>query len=216
MRLPPLHVVTDDTVLASDSFADHAAAVFACCGPRLALHLRGHATPASRLFRHGEQLAAAALRSGSCLLVNDRVDIAMAVRADGVQLGARSLAVRDARMLLGAGARIGYSAHAALEAEHAGLDGADFVLMGTIYPSRSHAGHPGAGLEAVREGVARAAVPIVAIGGVTPDRVRDVLAAGAYGVAVLSGVWDAQDPAAAAAGYLAALQAARAESMEVT
>jgi thiamine-phosphate diphosphorylase len=216
MRLPPLHIVTNDAVLASDSFAAAATDILACCGPRVALHLRGHATPASRLFQHGEQLAAAALRSGSCLFLNDRVDIAMAVRADGVQLGVRSLAVRDVRMLLGAGARIGYSAHGALEAEHAGLDGADFVLLGTIYPSPSHAGHGGVGVQAIRESAARAGVHIVAIGGITPGRVPQVVAAGAYGVAVLSGVWDAPDPAAAAADYLAALERLRVEAMEMT
>jgi thiamine-phosphate diphosphorylase len=214
MRLPPLHIVTNDAVLASAAFAA-AADILACCGPRVALHLRGHATPASRLFQHGEQLAAAALRSGSCLLVNDRVDVAMAVRADGVQLGVRSLAVRDVRMLLGAGARIGYSAHGALEAEHAGLDGADFVLLGTIYPSPSHAGMGSVGVEAIPGSAARAGVPIVAIGGITPGRVPYVVAAGAYGVAVLAGVWDAPDPAAAAADYLAALESL-AESMEMT
>jgi thiamine-phosphate diphosphorylase len=215
MRLPPLHIVTNDAVLASDAFAAAAADILACCGPRVALHLRGHATPAARLFHHGEHLAAAALRSGSCLLVNDRVDIAMAVRADGVQLGVRSLAVRDVRMLLGAGARIGYSAHGALEAEHAGLDGADFVLLGTIYPSPSHSGHGAVGVGTIHESAARAGVHTIAIGGITPGRVSEVMAAGAYGVAVVSGVWDAPDPAAAAADYLAALEASRAEPMEL-
>jgi thiamine-phosphate diphosphorylase len=128
----------------------------------------------------------------------------MAVRAGGVQLGARSLPVTEARRLLGAGARIGYSAHGALEAAEAAVDGADFVLMGTIYGSASHPATRPAGIDGLRRCVERAGVPVVAIGGITPDRLTPVAAAGAAAAAVLGGVWRERDPVAAAAAYLAA------------
>jgi thiamine-phosphate diphosphorylase len=208
MRPPRLHLVTDDDILARPDFADVADAVLAACGAMAAIHLRGHATPASRLHALGEQVAAAALRSGAWMLVNDRVDIAMAVRANGVQLGVASLPVVEARALLGAGARIGYSAHSALEVQHAEASGADFALAGTIFASASHPGRDAAGVALLAECAQRSALPIIAIGGITPGRVVGAVQAGAHGVAVLGGVWHAPDPAAAAAHYVAALAAA--------
>jgi thiazole tautomerase (transcriptional regulator TenI) len=214
MRLPRFHLITDDAVLGDPAFAEVAEAVLARCGPAAALHLRGRATAGARLYDLGERLAGAALRSGSWLLVNDRVDIAMAVRANGVQLGRRSLPVSEARTLLGSGARIGRSVHSALESMEAEGEGADFVVMGTIFPSTSHPGGASAGLSALRGAVLRSALPVFAIGGIGEDRVRDVLGAGAHGVAVLSGVWQASDPVAAAALYLEALEQATAETVE--
>jgi thiamine-phosphate diphosphorylase len=130
------------------------------------------------------------------------------VRANGVQLGARSLAVSDARALLGAGARIGRSVHGVEEAVGAEADGADFALLGTIFESASHPGRAAAGPSLVSDAVAGAALPVIAIGGITPERVAAVAAAGAHGVAVLGGVWRAADPAAAAAMYADAVMSA--------
>jgi thiamine-phosphate diphosphorylase len=212
--LPRLHLVTDDAVLADPAFSATAEAVLAVCGPAAALHLRGHATAAATRYRIGADLSAAALRTGSWLLINDRVDIAMAVRANGVQLGAASMPIADARLLLGAGAGIGYSAHGALEALEAETDGADFILAGTIYGSGSHPGREPAGPGRIEACVARVALPVLAIGGITPGRVAAVVAAGAHGVAVLGGVWHADDATAAAADYLAALRAVCTEPVE--
>jgi thiamine-phosphate pyrophosphorylase len=204
-RTPRLHLVTDDAVLADPAFEERAGAVLERCGRAAALPPRGHATTAARRHALGERLAAAALRSGAWLLVNDRIDIAMAVRANGVQLGAASLPVPEARALLGAGGRIGYSAHGVLEVVQAEIDGADFVLVGTIFGSRSHPGRDAAGVELLEGCHARCRLPIMAIGGITPARVPAVARAGAHGVAVLGGIWHVPDPAAAAEEYMAAL-----------
>src|SRR5690606_27223636 len=107
--LPRLHLVTDDVVLADRAFPELLERVLDGCGAVAALHLRGHHTAAARLTSIGDAAAAAALRHGAWLLVNDRIDVARAVRANGVMLGARSLGPADARALLGAGARIGAS-----------------------------------------------------------------------------------------------------------
>lgn len=206
MTLPRLHVITSDDVLRDDGFADAAERVVEACGAAVAVHLRGHGLPGGALHALAERLLDAASRAGAMLLVNDRVDVALVCGTAGVQLGRRSLPVAEARRLLGADAMIGYSAHAADEARDAGRAGADFVVLGTIYPTASHPGEPGAGLGVVREAVRVAAVPVLAIGGLTPARVDAVLEAGAHGVAVLGGVWHAADPVDAARRYLEALE----------
>lgn len=206
--LPRLHVVTDDGVLARAEFRAVAGALFARAGDRLALHVRGHGTSARALLDHTAALARPA-RQGGLLLVNDRIDVALAADADGAHLGRRSLPLRAARALVGR-RWLGYSAHGGEEAARANAEGADYVILGTTY---STASHPGIvlGSDGVRAAVARAPVPVVAIGGVMPERVAEVMAAGAWGVAVLGGVWNADDPVARAGEYLAALAAARAE-----
>jgi thiamine-phosphate diphosphorylase len=199
--LPHLHLITDDDVLADADFPAKAEAVLTACGSAVALHLRGHYTAAAVRHALGEALAAAALRTGAWLLVNDRIDIAMAVRSNGVQLGVSSLSVPDARALLGAGARIGYSAHGVAESMQAAAEGADFVVAGTIFASQSHPGRAPAGLAMLAECAAHTPIPVLGIGGVTPEHAAGIAATGAHGVAVLGGVWHAADCVAAAEAY---------------
>lgn len=208
MSLPRLHLVTSDEVLADAAFVDAAHGVLECCGPLAALHVRGRNITAARLHAIADRLQAVARRTGAWLLVNDRVDIAMAVRANGVQLGARSLRVADARALLGASAQIGCSVHSSAEALQAERDGADFVMLGTIYESASHPGRAPAGPQLVREAAGRTLLPVIGIGGVTPGRIAELAAAGAHGAAVLGGIWRAADAAAAAAAYVEAVRSA--------
>jgi thiamine-phosphate pyrophosphorylase len=206
--LPRLHVITDDDVIADAAFADRAQAVLAAGSLDVALHLRGHRTPAIDRYHLAARLAAAALRSGAWLIINDRIDIAMAVRANGVQLGVASLPVSDARALLGAGARIGFSAHDASRAVEAVTDGADFIVLGTIFETESHPGRAGSGTAALRNCAERTGVPVIGIGGMRAERVAAVAAAGGWGVAALRGVWAAPDAAAATVEYIAAIRAA--------
>lgn len=203
-RFPILHVVTDDIVLARADFVAVARALLETGGHGLAFHLRGHATSSRRLHELGSALAQAAAASGTALLVNDRIDVALTVGAAGVQLGRRSIAVELARSLVGA-RMIGYSAHSAEDAAHAERSGTDFVILGTIYPTASHPSAEASGPGLVRETADRVSGPVIAIGGVTPDRAVEVVAAGAYGAAVLGGVWSAEDPVASAREYLSVL-----------
>lgn len=201
MTLPRLHVVTDDDVLTAADFRDRADALLRAHGPAVALHLRSPAGAVRRLLAEAEALAGVAREAGALLLVNGRPDVALAV-GTGVQLGHRSIPVQSARGLLGKDAVIGYSAHGAAESESAVRNGADFVVLGTIWATPSHPGREGAGLERVRETAAGLAAPVVAIGGVTPERARRALDAGAWGVAAIRGVWDAADPVSAAGRFL--------------
>lgn len=202
MTLPRLHVVTNDDVLAADGFLDRAGSLLAAHGPAVALHLRAPTGPVRRLLAAAEALATAALDAGALLVVNDRPDVALAAGVTGVQLGHRSIPVQAVRSLMGDAVVIGYSAHGAAEAASAAENGADFVLVGTIWSSASHPDRDGAGVGRIRETAAATTAPVVAIGGVTPDRVRAALDAGAWGIAAVRGIWETGDPVAAAASYL--------------
>ena len=205
--IPRLHVVTDDAVLASPEFARTAAALAGSLRGELALHLRGHATPARRLHALAEELDPIVAAAGGLLLVADRVDVALATEAAGVRLGARSIPVAVARELLG-DRPVASSVHSVDEAVAAARDGADFLVLGTIWATASHPGREGAGPGHITAVAARVDVPVVAIGGVTIPRAVEAVAAGAAGVAILSGVWGAADPLAAARGYQDALAGA--------
>ncbi len=201
--IPPLHLVTDDAVLARPGFPRDAAAAVEAGGARVALHLRGPGTGGRRLHELALALLPAIRAAGAALLVNDRVDVALACGADGVQLRARALSPADARRLLGAGPLIGASVHDAAEAGRAVRDGADFLLVGTLYATPSHPGRAGTGVGLV-SALAGRGRPVVGIGGITRERVREVRMAGAAGVAVLRGAWDAASVAEAVSGYLKA------------
>lgn len=200
-------MVTDDAVLADPRFPARAGAVLEAGGAGLALHLRGPGTPGGPLHVLARTLVPVAEEGGSLLVVNDRVDVALLAGAHGVHLGGRSLPVPEARAVLPGDRRVGVSTHHPDEVAAAEADEADWAFVGTIYPTPSHPGRVGAGAEALRRAAsARTALPLLAIGGVTVARVGEVLEAGAWGVAVLRGVWDAPDPGDAAKRYLTELE----------
>jgi thiamine-phosphate pyrophosphorylase len=118
----------------------------------------------------------------SRIVVNDRLDVALACGADGVHLRADSIPTADARRIVPAGFLIGRSVHAPGEASAA--EGCDYLIAGTVFPSRSKAaGAAVLGIEGLRAIVRVSRAPVLAIGGVTADRFDDVAAAGAAGVA---------------------------------
>lgn len=209
--LPRLHVVTDDAVLARPDFRAVAAAILEGAGgnppPVLALHVRGPGTSGRAIFDHVQALLPVARGYATLLFVNDRVDVALATSPDGIHLGRRSLHPRDARSLLGSDPWLGASAGSADEVGDLTREGADYTFLGTIWPTASHPGREGSGPGALASAVERAGGrPVLAIGGVTPERAREVRAAGAWGIAVLGGVWNAERPADAVARYLEALE----------
>jgi thiamine-phosphate pyrophosphorylase len=145
------------------------------------------------------------------LLINDRIDVALAVKADGVQLTTASLPVRVARQLLGPERLLGVSTHSLAEAQAAAAGGADFVVFGPVFftPSKAPYGQP-VGLEALRAVCAAVALPILAIGGIKKVNLDQVVAAGADGIAVISAIIAADDPMAAAQELLATLHSRKA------
>ncbi len=205
--IPRLHVVTDSRTLERPDFVVLAREVLAAGGARLALHVRGPATDGRTVHDLAVALRSPARDAGARLLVNDRVDVALAAGLDGAHLGERSLPVTEARRLLGGERLIGASVHDRGRARAACEEGANYAFVGTIFSTPSHPGRTGigvSGMAAILE--AAPGFPMLGIGGVSVARVADVVRAGAYGVAVLGGVWAARDPVAAVSEYLVALE----------
>jgi thiamine-phosphate diphosphorylase len=203
--IPRLHVITDDEILKRSGWVRTACEVLDAGGASVALHVRGPALSGRMIYETTESLIGAAAGAGALLFVNDRVDVAMTLPVAGVHLRERSLPVREARRLLGDGACIGASVHGSERARVAQDEGANYLVVGTVFATPSHPDRPGEGVELL-ERVGRASeLPLVAIGGISPERVHSVRRAGAHGVAVRGGVWDAADPAHAVTTYLSAL-----------
>ena len=197
--LPRLHAVTDAATLALPDFGVRAAAI-AAAGSAVALHARDRSAGAPALASAAARMVALAGPPEASVIVSARADIAAAVGAHGVQLASADLAPGDARRLLPRG-WIGRSVHSAKEAEAAVAEGADFLMAGSVYQTASHPGRAAAGLDLIR-GAAALGVPVIAIGGVTVERGRELRDAGAWGVAAITALWSAADPAAAALALL--------------
>lgn len=131
-------------------------------------------------------------------LVNDRVDVALAVDADGVHLPVDGLPIAAARRLLGKDKLIGCSVHSAASAAQCAQEGADFVHVGTLYATDSKPGRTPAGPELVRSVAASVGIPVIGVGGISAQNASTVMAAGAHGVAAISALLDAPDTAEAA------------------
>jgi len=178
-----------------------------CLGAGLrAVQLREKDLAVRDLLDLAGSLREATRRHGARLVINDRADVALAAGADGVQRTHASLPVTALRRVVGPSTIIGASVHSKDEARQAVTDGADFLVFGPIYdtPSKRQYGKP-QGLPALEELVLAVERPVIAIGGITPERVRDALAAGAAGVAVIAAILRADRPADATKAFLDAL-----------
>lgn len=171
-------------------------------GPELAVHVRGRETAGHRVHDLALQLQGVARESGAWLIVNDRIDVAMAVGADGVQLAQHSLSLDEARGVGGSSLRFGVSVHSADEARLALA--ADWLLVGTLWATPSHLGRAGAGTDRLVEVARVNSAPRIGVGGVTPARACEVRDHGGAGVAVLRGIWAASHPMKALNAYLTA------------
>ena len=197
--LPRVHAVTDGAILSAPDFGIRAAAI-AAGGAAVALHARDRGGTAAQLTASTLRLVALARPPEAAVFVNGRPDIAACSGAHGVQLALGDLTPSDARQVLYVG-WIGRSVHSVEEARLAVEEGADFLMVGSIYPTPSHPEHPAGGPGLVRE-TASLGRPVIAIGGVTPELVPELKAAGAYGVAAIRALWHAADPAAATLAML--------------
>jgi thiamine-phosphate pyrophosphorylase len=179
----------------------------AVAGGATMIQLREREMPAGELVALAQRLKTIA-GGRALLMINDRVDVAMAVHADGVQLPEHGMSTRSARGLLGKYDILGRSVHDAEAASQATREGADFVLAGTIYKSPTKPEQKPAGVALIKEITKDTSIPVVAIGGITPDNVGDVVKAGAAGIAVVSAIASADDPKAATTALATALSEA--------
>jgi thiamine-phosphate pyrophosphorylase len=159
--------------------------------------------PDRELLALAQRLRDLTLRHRVRLLVSSRVDIAMAVGADGVHLPAGAGAISDAREMMGVEKYIAVSTHSLEEARRAEDGGADFITFGPVFftPSKAQFGPP-VGVEELRRVCREIKIPVFAVGGVKQENVFDVMQAGAFGVAAISAVISADDPCAAATGLM--------------
>lgn len=137
------------------------------------------------------------------LFINDRVDIAMAVEADGVHLGGTGIPVGAARKAAGEQMLIGRSTHGVDEAVEAEKAGADFITFGPVFetPSKRQYGEP-LGLAMLKKASGSVSLPVFAIGGIKQESTRDVMAAGAYGIALISGILASDDIQSSTENYV--------------
>jgi thiamine-phosphate pyrophosphorylase len=172
-----------------------------------AVQLREKDLNGKELFQLADKTRELCDRYDAQLFINDRIDVALAVDAAGVQLGKTSIPVETSRLLLGPRKLIGYSAHSLEESRIAQQSGADFLLFGPVYFTLSKApyGAP-QGLEALKKIVEKVALPVYAIGGIKTDSIIDVRRTGVKGVALISAIIGADDPKGAAASMVESLR----------
>jgi thiazole tautomerase (transcriptional regulator TenI) len=197
--LPRLHAVTDERVAGRDDLNDVAAALVRGGGPDLALHARGH-TLSGRA--HYELARTLGRHAPARLFVNDRLDVALACGATGVQLAWTRWAPAEARALDPVW-WIGCAVHDRDEAAAARTAGADYLLLGPMFPTPTHPGRRP--LDPVELGaVVALGLPVIAVGGIECRHAASLAEAGLHGVAAIRALWDAPDPSAAARAFVEA------------
>ncbi|MGL4511944.1 MAG: thiamine phosphate synthase [Lacipirellulaceae bacterium] len=171
-----------------------------CQAGAQALQLRDKALSDREKVERARRLVGVCREHGVLSIVNDRPDVAALAGADGVHVGQDELSAKDARTIVGPRGLVGVSTHSIDQARSAVLDGADYLGAGPTFPSGSKAFDEFPGIDYLRQVSAEVSLPTFAIGGITPENLGRVLAAGATRVAVAGGVTKADDPAAAARG----------------
>lgn len=199
-----LYVLLTESVCAGDWLA---AARGALEGGADCIQLREKTLDGGEWLRRAKVLAEKCHRAGALFIVNDRVDIALASGADGVHVGQSDLPAIEVRKLIGAERILGVSTHNVAQARQAVLDGADYVGIGPVYPSRTKPRDFVAGLAAAREVAAAIKIPAIAIAGIDGGNVDDVLATGVSGVAISRAVIGCADVKKAARELKAKIEA---------
>ncbi len=192
-----VYIITDRRVAGNRSILDIVREAIA--GGATAVQLREKEASAREMIRLGEALHEITRPAGIPLIVNDRVDVAVALDAEGVHVGQDDIPAAIARQMIGPDRILGVSAATVAEARQAERDGADHLGVGDVFgtPSKSDAGVP-IGVERLAEVARAVSIPVVAIGGITLDNAAQVIRAGAQGVSVISAIVGATDPEAAA------------------
>jgi thiamine-phosphate pyrophosphorylase len=202
LHRPTLMLVSDRALVVSRPLTD--AILDAARENVTAVQLREKDLPASELLDTAVQLKRG-LPNHVRLIINDRIDVALAAEADGVQLGVGSLPVAAARRIC-RGLLVGASVHSVDAAVQAERHGADYLIVGTMFATRTHPGKVPEGLDLMRSIRADVQLPLIGIGGITAQNAPSVMASGADGVAVISEILGAADPADAARRLRRALQ----------
>jgi thiamine-phosphate diphosphorylase len=168
------------------------------------IQVRDRRASARELFDLAQAVVTICRPRGVRVAVNDRIDVALAVGADGVQLGGRSLPVGVARELVG-DLSVGVSVHSVESAVRVEAEGADWITFGHVFPTSSHPDEAPRGVAALAQAVQAVHTPVIAIGGIGTSQAGPVIQAGAAGIAVISAILDAPEAARATAELRQAL-----------
>jgi thiamine-phosphate pyrophosphorylase len=193
-----LHVITDQTI--QDRFTHAKLAGFAVAGGAGTIQFRDKIRGTRETIDIARTLKRICSAAGVPLIINDRVDIVMAVDADGIHLGRDDLPISAARKLLGPKKIIGGSAGSIEGALRVQEEGADYIGFGHIFATQSkHKPTSPVGIEALSEVCSKVKLPVIAIGGITLENIEQIILAGAYGAAVIGAVCARGDPETATA-----------------
>jgi thiamine-phosphate pyrophosphorylase len=205
--LPRLYVILDAALI---TFPEEACALsIAEAGVRL-LQYRDKRAPARQYLDSSRQLVELLMPRGVSLIVNDRPDVAFLAGAKGVHVGQEDLDVDKARRVAGPDKLVGVSTHNLEQFERAMASSADYIAVGPVYSTSTKANpDPVVGVDFLRRVRPLTDKPIVAIGGITPERAAAVIEAGADSVAVISGILSAPDPGQRARQYIKVLESAK-------
>ena len=194
-RLPGLCLVTDSSVPLHAPLEE--VVVEAVAGGVGMVQLREKSLSTGELYELAAKLRIVT-QGKALLIINDRLDVALAVDADGVHLPSNSLPSCAVKKLGGGRLLVGRSVHSVEEAVAAESDGVDYLILGTIYGTASHPGHPPSGPGLIEAVKARVRTHLYAIGGISASNADEVMSAGADGVAVIRSILGAPDPGIAA------------------
>jgi thiamine-phosphate pyrophosphorylase len=203
-----LYLITDRK-LAKGGLAEVCEEVLVAAGDdarRIAIQLREKDLTGRELLPLARELRKICTAHGARLLINDRIDVALACDADGVHLPADSFSVRDARELLGKSKLIGCSTHSIAELEAANRAGANFIVFGPVFdPISKSAYGAAAGVEALREACEVSDIPVYALGGITPERFEELSDCEVAGVAAIGAIFGTSSPRDAIRALLGAV-----------
>lgn len=192
-KIGKLYLITDTVI--QRKYSHYQIAKLAIKGGADVIQLRDKTLSTSELIQTAIKIAALCRKHNVTFLVNDRVDVALVSNADGVHLGKEDIPIKEARKLLGKNKIIGGTAHSLSEAKKCQHEGADYIGYGHIYPTKTkYKPEKPKGTEQLKLIVSKTGIPVIAIGGISPANIDDVMKAGAHGAAVVGSVLKSSDP----------------------
>jgi thiazole tautomerase (transcriptional regulator TenI) len=200
MKKPVLHAITNGR----NTIEETASICLDICPYVDAIHIREHDKTANQIFELGKRLIETGIPTEK-LVVNNRVDAAAALGIQNIQLGYHSLPVPAVKRSFPE-LSVGKSIHTLTEAFQAVEEGADYLVYGHIFQTDSKEGIPSRGAAEFTSIAAHVSIPLIAIGGIRPSNAREVIKHGCAGIAVMSGIFSAEDPIVAAKDYQTRLE----------
>ena len=192
-KIGRLYLITDTAI--QKKYSHYQIAQFAIKGGADVIQLRDKSLSTSELIQTAIKIAALCRKHDVTFLINDRVDVALVANADGVHLGKEDIPIKEARKLLGKNKIIGGTAHSLAEALFCESEGADYIGFGHIYPTKTkYKPEKPKGTEQLKLIVSKTDIPVIAIGGISPLNIKDVMATGVHGAAVVGSVLNSSNP----------------------